>query len=144
MTKNTFNAIQKAKIIISAMLAIDLIYFFLPLNIYGNDMVSLLNIISGAANPDSVFSADMEYYFGTAALAVNIAVFIGAVFVRKNTTFRAICLPNFLATAIVLGFCWGMLIDKTGFVPSLYSFGLLYLLSTIICAATVLNLNEKT
>lgn len=137
------SALKKAKIVIALMLAVQIIYFFLPLNTYKQIDGSLANILSDILSGGEFYSMEFVFLLGAIGLGINLLIYIVSVFIKNGSKFRGITLPFFLASSIIFGFCWGMLIDKTGFVCALYSFSFVYLVSSIICSAFALNLDEK-
>lgn len=136
-------ALKNTKITIAVMLAVQIIYFFLPLNTYNGNYGNLPKILSEILSVGKILSPEIVYFLGAIGLGINILIFLISVLIKDSNRFRAIALPFFLATSIIFGFCWGMLMDKLGFVRALYCFAFIYVVSSVVCAVLTLNLDEK-
>lgn len=136
------------KIITLILLIAQIALFFLPLNLIKDNMMSVLkaiiDVFSGEIVLTDITSLKVNVILLLSAIALlsNILAFAGIFFVANRKRYRSIGLSFFLSTGIVYAFCWGAMINVSGFVNTLYGFNFLALVISVLMLVLFLKLPE--
>lgn len=143
--KQLFNS----KIITLFLIIAQVVLFFLPLNVVKDSIVSALkgfiDIINGNIALEDFDNLRINVIFALSTFATlsNILSFSGLFFAVKRKRYRGIGLSFFLSSSVIYAFCWGAMINVSGFVNTLYGFNFLALILNILILVLILKLEEN-
>src|SRR5690554_3626472 len=116
------------KILTLCLLIAQIVLFFLPLNLIRGNLISPLKAIIDILHGEIILSditnlqVNIIFLLSACALLSNILAFVGIFFATSRKRYRAIGLAFFLLASVVYAFCWGAIINVSGFVHALYGF----------------------
>lgn len=144
MKKTVQTPLKKVKIVIIAMLAVELLFFVLPINVYGAARKSMpeIGISIFSLGASGLTETNVIYLASALSFVINVIAFACSFLIKKSATFRNVSIPFYLSAAIISGFCWGAITDLSGFARALYSFSFINLVTTVVISVCVLGLAD--